>query len=84
VYLPPNLYDFGYEPEKLPCVLSPRQRDVLRGLCRGLPTKSIARDLSLSEHTVKEYIAAVFRLLNVHNRTEAVIKASEMKQLLDD
>jgi len=84
VYLPPKLYDFGNEPEKSACVLSPRQRDVLRGLCRGLPTKSIARDLSLSEHTVKEYITAVFRLLNVHNRTEAVIKASEMKQLLDD
>ena len=69
---------------KLTVALSPRQRDVLRGLCRGLSTKSIARNLSLSDHTVKECITALFRLLDVHNRTEAVIKASQMKLLLDD
>jgi len=61
--------------------LSPRQHDVLRGLCRGQSTKSIARDLSLSEHTVKEYIAALFQLLAVHNRTEAVIEANRLHLL---
>jgi DNA-binding NarL/FixJ family response regulator len=55
---------------------SPRQKDVLMCLCRGLPTKSIARDLSLSEHTVKQYIRCIFQILNVNSRTEAVIKAS--------
>jgi len=64
-----------------PISLSPRQRDVLRGLCRGQSTKSIARDLSLSEHTVKEYIAALFQLLAVHNRTEAVIEANRLHLL---
>ena len=59
-------------------VLSPRQVDVLGGLSRGLPTKLIARELQLSEHTVKEYIAALFQVLGVHNRTEAVIKASRL------
>ena len=58
--------------------LSPRQLDVLGGLSRGLPTKLIARELQLSEHTVKEYIAALFQVLGVHNRTEAVIKASRL------
>jgi DNA-binding NarL/FixJ family response regulator len=61
--------------------LSPRQRDVLRGLCRGQSTKSIARDLELSEHTVKDYIAALFQLLAVHNRTEAVIEANRLRLL---
>lgn len=84
VYLPPRMLNDDDDSEKLNASLSPRQRDVLRGLCRGLSTKSIAHDLSLSEHTVKEYITAVFRLLNVHNRTEAVIKASRLKMLLDD
>lgn len=58
--------------------LSPRQRDVLRCLGRGLPTKLIARELALSEHTVKEHITAIFAALQVRNRTEAVIKASRM------
>jgi DNA-binding NarL/FixJ family response regulator len=62
---------------------SPRQLEVMRGLSRGLPTKSIARELNLSEHTVREYIAAIFRSLDVHNRTEAVIKVSRLGMLVD-
>lgn len=57
--------------------LTPRQQQVLQALSRGLPTKLIARELSLSEWTVKEHITAVFQALGVHNRTEAVIKASQ-------
>lgn len=83
VYLPPRMLDIEDNSGKLAIALSSRQRDVLRGLCRGLSTKSIAQDLSLSDHTVKEYIAALFQLLGVHNRTEAVIKASQMQLLLD-
>ena len=56
--------------------LTPRQTQVLNALSRGLVTKSIARELGLSEHTVKEYIASLFQLLGVHNRTEAVVVAS--------
>ncbi|MHB1872340.1 MAG: response regulator [Steroidobacteraceae bacterium] len=64
-------------------ILTPRQRDVLAGLNRGLSTKSIARELSLSEHTVKEYLCDIFRLLEVHNRTEAVIRASQLRLRAD-
>jgi DNA-binding NarL/FixJ family response regulator len=60
--------------------LTPRQQQVLQGLSRGLPTKLIARELELSEHTVKEYIAIIFQTLGVHNRTEAVIKASQLQR----
>jgi DNA-binding NarL/FixJ family response regulator len=82
IYLPHGL--FGSETphhHPSPISLSPRQRDVLRGLCRGQSTKSIALDLALSEHTVKDYIAALFQLLAVHNRTEAVIEANRLRLL---
>ena len=84
VYLPAVLLDADSDPSEESINLSPRQRDVLRGLCRGLSTKSIARDLALSEHTVKDYIAALFKLLEVHNRTEAVIKTGRLRLLPDE
>jgi DNA-binding NarL/FixJ family response regulator len=59
--------------------LTPRQQQVLQSLSRGLPNKLIARELGLSENTVKEHIAAVFAALGVRNRTEAVIKASRLQ-----
>jgi DNA-binding NarL/FixJ family response regulator len=58
--------------------LTPRQRDVLRGLLRGAPNKVIARDLGLTEGTVKIHIAAILRVLQVRNRTEAVVRAREL------
>jgi len=58
--------------------LTPRQRDVLRGLSRGLPNKLIARELNLSEGTVKIHIAAVLRTLRARNRTEAVVLARQL------
>lgn len=58
--------------------LTPRQRDVLRGLSRGLPNKLIARELNLSEGTVKIHIAAVLRALRARNRTEAVVLARKL------
>lgn len=80
VYLPEDmlLSDAAASPAMPRPALSPRQLDVLGGLSRGLPTKLIARELQLSEHTVKEYIASLFQSLAVHNRTEAVIKAARL------
>jgi DNA-binding NarL/FixJ family response regulator len=57
-------------------VVTSRQRDVLRGLCQGLPNKSIANRLGISEYTVREHIATLFRILGVANRTQAVIRSS--------
>ncbi len=58
--------------------LTPRQRDVLRLLGKGQANKEIARALDISEGTVKIHLAAIFRLLDVRNRTEAVLKASAL------
>jgi DNA-binding NarL/FixJ family response regulator len=55
--------------------LTPRQDDVLALLARGLPNKSIARELGLSEATVKVHLLAIFRVLQARNRTEAVVAA---------
>jgi len=51
--------------------LTDRQIEVLRRLSQGQPNKAIARDLGLSEKTVKAHITAIFRALNVVNRTQA-------------
>ncbi|WP_085854739.1 helix-turn-helix domain-containing protein [Palleronia marisminoris] len=51
---------------------SPRQAEVVRGLARGLSNKSIARELGLSESTVKVHVISVFRALNVHSRASAI------------
>lgn len=58
--------------------LTPRQCEVLRLLGKGQANKEIARALDISEGTVKIHLAAIFRLLEVRNRTEAVLKASAL------
>jgi DNA-binding NarL/FixJ family response regulator len=55
--------------------LTERQMDVVRLLVRGLPNKAIARELGVSEGTVKVHLLAVFRVLDVRNRTAAVLAA---------
>ncbi len=82
VYVPPQaLADLrGGAAAPLPSAvgLTPRQADVLRGLMRGNPNKLIARELGLTEGTVKIHIAAILRALQAHNRTEAVVRAREL------
>lgn len=55
-----------------------RQVQVLQLLARGLSTKDIARSLELGPGTVKIHLAAIYRRLNAHNRTEAVVLASKL------
>lgn len=80
VYLPEQLVRAAADLPARPA-LTGRQLQVLQCLSRGLPTKLIAREMSLSEHTVKEHIALVFQALSARNRTEAVIKGSQWRLL---
>ncbi len=57
--------------------LTARQKDVLRLIGQGRSNKQIARDLDLSENTVKIHVAGVLRALEAANRTEAVMRARE-------
>jgi DNA-binding NarL/FixJ family response regulator len=55
--------------------LTERQIEVLSLLSQGKPNKSIATALGLSEKTVKTHITAIFKALNVVNRTQAAAAA---------
>ena len=67
--------------ERLRKLLTERQIDVLRLLSQGKPNKVIARDLGISEGTVKIHLAAIFRALNVRNRVEAVVASRRISGL---
>lgn len=57
--------------------LSDRQRDVLYYLCQGMPNKSIASRLGISEGTVrKSHVSDLLRLFGVQRRTELIIEVS--------
>lgn len=58
--------------------LTLRQQDVLRCVIKGKTNKVIARELAVSEGTVKAHLSAVFLALGAHNRTEAVYAAAKL------
>ena len=58
--------------------LTERQVAVLTLMTRGKINKAIGRMLDLAEPTVKNHVTALFKALKVTNRTEAVIKVSEL------
>jgi DNA-binding NarL/FixJ family response regulator len=94
VYVAPSLAQLSDTPAPVPNVETPRQLaseasddaprftsrqlDVLRLLAEGRSTKDIARTLELGPGTVKIHLAAIFRALNAHNRTEAVVLAGRL------
>ncbi|WP_414899956.1 response regulator transcription factor [Sphingomonas flavalba] len=53
--------------------LSAAQLRVLRAIAGGRQNKQIAYDLGIAEPTVKSHLAAIFRKLEVSNRTQAVL-----------
>ena len=55
--------------------LSEREREVLRLVAQGRPNKLIARELSISEKTVKTHLTSVFRTIGVTDRTQAALWA---------
>lgn len=52
-------------------ILTDRQIAVLRSISEGRSNKEIAFELGLSEKTVKAHVTAIFKILNVINRTQA-------------
>ena len=65
--------------ERVARSLTRRQRDVMRLLALGRSNKAIAQELDLAEGTVKVHVSAIFKALNVTNRTEAVITAGKIE-----
>lgn len=79
VYLPPqllNIDSFDTTSDTVVAAysrLSPRQQEVARLLLQGRSNKEIARQLGLSEGTVKAHVSAIFQIIGARNRVDAVM-----------
>lgn len=87
IYVPAQLLGSAAEKTALPAgegppiQLTERQTEVLRLLAAGKPNKTICRELRMSEGTVKAHINAIYRQLDVVNRTEAALAAQRLHLL---
>jgi two-component system nitrate/nitrite response regulator NarL len=57
--------------------LTPREREILCHLAAGQSNKVIAKELGISDGTVKLHVKAILRKLDVHSRVEAAVIAVE-------
>jgi len=57
--------------------LTPRETEILSLLAEGQSNKVIARNLGISDGTVKLHVKAILRKLNIHSRVEAAVIAVE-------
>jgi len=55
--------------------LSPRQVEMLALIAEGMDNKTIARQLGISDKTVKNHLTMLFKRINVQSRTQAAIWA---------
>lgn len=82
IYLPPELLQVERQaPPASPDsgrfqLLSERQQQVARLLLQGQGNKAIARELALSEGTVKAHVSAIYQIIGARNRVEAVTLAA--------
>lgn len=58
--------------------LTRKQLLVLERMTRGESNKQIAYNLDIAETTVKAHVSAILRKLNVHNRVQAILSASDI------
>ncbi len=78
-YAPLEFMTAEPEPNNHPLLsgLTERETQMLRGLTEGKSNKEIARDLELSEPTVKLHVKTLYRKLGVANRTQAALIARD-------
>jgi len=62
--------------------LTPREKEILGHMSDGLPNKTIASRLSISERTVTTHVANIYSKLHVNNRVSAVQEAMR-RRILD-
>jgi DNA-binding NarL/FixJ family response regulator len=79
IYVPVDLMREEPAPPAHPLAakLSPRENEVLAGLCKGESNKEIARELDLQEVTIKLHVRTLCRKLEAKNRTQAAMIAKE-------
>lgn len=66
------------EQEEQKSLLSPREREVLGQLARGISIATIAQELGISHHTVGDHVKNIYRKLNIASRAEAALQARNM------
>jgi DNA-binding NarL/FixJ family response regulator len=71
----------GGKPEEIAPRLTDRELEVLNLVARGLNNREIARDLYISENTVKNHVRNILEKLQLHSRMEAVMYAVREKLL---
>lgn len=59
--------------------LTAKEKEVLTKLVKGRSNKEIAHELAISDTTVKTHVSSVLHKLGVNDRTQAVIKAIELR-----
>lgn len=59
--------------------LTNQQYKILMMFAQGMLNKQIAYDLNVSEATIKAHATAIFKKLNVRNRTQAVIAMNALE-----
>ena len=64
--------------KNIPKQLTGRQQEILVLLGEGKSNKHIARELNLSENTVKVHVSAVLKVLDLDNRTQAGVVAQKL------
>ncbi len=64
--------------------LTERQIEIVKCIAEGLSNKQIAYKLNLTEGTVKVHITVILKVLNVKNRTSAVIEAAKRGYIADN
>lgn len=65
-------------PGKSSAGLSPREREIIRLIARGMPNKTVARALNISPYTVATHLKRIFAKLGVSSRAEMVARAFEL------
>lgn len=63
--------------------LTERQIEIVKCIAEGLSNKQIAYKLNLKEGTVKVHITVILKILNVKNRTSAIIEAAKRGYISD-
>jgi DNA-binding NarL/FixJ family response regulator len=71
----------GSKPDVIMPKLTDRELEVLNLVARGLNNREIARDLYISENTVKNHVRNILEKLQLHSRMEAVMYAVREKLL---
>jgi DNA-binding NarL/FixJ family response regulator len=64
-------------PRRTTTSLSEREREVLRLVAEGQPTKQVARSLGITERTVKFHVNSIFHKLGAESRAQAVALAAQ-------